>query len=69
MKKYSVNVLGKNGYSFAVETHGSETDESIVDFCLENDLFDNRDDAFQCVIEELDESEFEFFSDCCYEMS
>ena len=69
MKKvFSVNVLGRNGYSFAVKCDATSTDE-VVELALDNDLFDDPEDADCCVVEDITDSEYDQngLKDCTYE--
>ena len=58
MKKiFSINVCGKNGYSFAVECDCFYDEESVIDAALENGLFDEEIDADYAVAEDITEYE------------
>ena len=59
MKKiYSVNVPGHNGYSFAVKGEGLQEDE-VIDVALEQDLFEDEDDADYAIVEDITDSEYD----------
>ena len=71
MKKiFSINVSGKNGYSFAVECDCFYDEESVIDAALENGLFDKEEDADYAVAEDITEYEDDIkaFQNCTYEI-
>ena len=70
MKKvFSVNVLGRNGYSFAVKCDATSADE-VVELALDNDLFDDPEDSYYCFVEDITDSEYDLngLKDCTYEL-
>lgn len=66
---YTINVIGKNGYSFMI--HGYiKHEEDAIQQALDNDLFTDKLDAEQAVAEEAVESEVKHFSElgCIHEV-
>ena len=71
MKKiFSVNVLGRNGYSFAVKCDDSYDEESVIDLAYENELFNDGEDADYAVAEDITDSEYDLngLKDSTYEL-
>jgi hypothetical protein len=62
MKKYLVNVSGKNGYSFCVETSSEMAEDNIIGACLDNDLFSDSEDADYASVEPATEDDVLHFS-------
>ena len=66
---YSINVTGRNGYSFAVKCE--ETSESaVIDMALDAGLFEDDADADYAVAEDITDYPYdvEHFKDCTYEV-
>ena len=68
MKVYSVNVLGKHGYSFAVKCDCTE--DEVVNLALINGLFDDDEDAYCAIVEDITDSEYDLngLKDSTYEL-
>lgn len=66
---FSINVTGRNGYSFAVkcETNNGET---AIDMALDAGLFEDDADADYAVAENITNypDDVEHFKDCTYEI-
>ena len=60
---YTINVIGKNGYSFVV--HGYiKHEEDAIQQALDNDLFNDELDAEQAMAEEAVPTEVRHFEEC-----
>lgn len=60
---YTINVIGKHGYSFMI--HGYiKHEEDAIQQALDNDLFTDKLDAEQAIAEEAVESEVKHFGEC-----
>lgn len=64
-KFYLVNVPGKHGYSFMVNT-ALEDESDILEKCFEKDLFNDKEDATYASVSEADEYDQEFFEQFYY---
>ena len=64
-KFYLVNVPGKHGYSFMVNT-ALEDETDILEKCFEKDLFNDKEDATYASVSEADEHDQEFFKQFIY---
>ena len=72
MAYYKIDVMGKNGYSFMVETDEELCyDEDAIDLAVEHNLFQDSEDAIYAVVDDLvseqDIEDFKF-ADCCYKI-
>lgn len=71
-KKYLlVNVFGDNGYSFIVYgEYDSNHESEVIDACLENELFQNEEDANNCSVVDADDYDIRYFNsvNCVYEI-
>lgn len=72
MAYYKIDVMGKNGYSFMVETDEElRYDEDAIDLAVEHHLFQDSEDADYAVVDDLvTEREIELFksSGCCHKI-
>ena len=72
MAYYKIDVMGKNGYSFMVETDEElRYDEDAIDLAFEHHLFQDSEDADYAVVDDLvTEQEIEQFksSGCCHKI-
>lgn len=72
MAYYKIDVMGKNGYSFMVETDEElRYDEDAIDLAVEHHLFQDSEDADYAVVDDLvTEQEIEQFksSGCCHKI-
>lgn len=72
MAYYKIDVMGKNGYSFMVETDEElPYDEDAIDLAVEHNLFQDSEDADYAVVDDLvTEQEIEQFksSGCCHKI-
>ena len=72
MAYYKIDVMGKNGYSFMVETDEElRYDEDAIDLAVEHHLFQDSEDANYAVVDDLvTEREIEEFksSGCCHKI-
>jgi len=72
MAYYKIDVMGKNGYSFMVETDEElRYDEDAIDLAVEHHLFQDSEDADYAVVDDLVmEREIEEFksSGCCHKI-
>lgn len=72
MAYYKIDVMGKNGYSFMVETDEElRYDEDAIDLAVEHHLFQDSEDADYAEVDSLvTEQEIEIFksSGCCHEI-
>ena len=72
MAYYKIDVMGKNGYSFMVETDEElRYDEDAIDLAVEHHLFQDSEDADYAVVDDLvTEREIEEFksSGCCHQI-
>lgn len=72
MAYYKIDVMGKGGYSFMIETDEElRYDEDAIDLALEHHLFQDSEDADYAVVDDLvTEHEIELFksSGCCHEI-
>ena len=72
MAYYKIDVMGKNGYSFMVETDEElRYDEDAIDLAVEQHLFQDSEDADYAVVDDLvTEQEIEQFksSGCCHKI-
>lgn len=62
---YLVNVPGKYGYSFMVNT-ALEGESDILEKCSEKELFNDEDDVTYASVSEADEHDQEFFKEFIY---
>ena len=70
---FSVNVIGHNGYSFAVrykDYDGEISDSNVIDSAIESGFFEDDSDADICVVEEItnDEYTMKHFKDCTFDV-
>ena len=64
-----VNVFGDNGYSFIVcGNYDSFHEKEVIDACLENDLFQDEEDANYCSVVDADETDIHYFINCIYDI-
>ena len=72
MAYYKIDVMGKNGYSFMVETDEElRYDEDAIDLAVEHHLFQDSEDADYAVVDDLvTERDIEEFksSGCCHQI-
>lgn len=72
MAYYKIDVMGKNGYSFMVETDEElRYDEDAIDLALEHHLFQDSVDADYAVVDDLvTEHDVNHFksSGCCHKI-
>ena len=72
MAYYKIDVMGKNGYSFMVETDEElPYDEDAIDLAVEHNLFQDSEDADYAVVDDLvTERDIEEFksSGCCHKI-
>jgi hypothetical protein len=72
MAYYKIDVMGKNGYSFMVETDEElRYDEDAIDLAVEHHLFQDSEDADYAVVDDLvTERDIEKFksSGCCHKI-
>ena len=72
MAYYKIDVIGKNGYSFMVETDEElRYDEDAIDLAVEHHLFQDSEDADYAVVDDLvTERDIEEFksSGCCHKI-
>lgn len=72
MAYYKIDVMGKNGYSFMVETDEElRYDEDAIDLAVEHHLFQDSEDADYAVVDDLvTERDIEEFksSGCCHKI-
>lgn len=72
MAYYKIDVMGKNGYSFMVETDEElRYDEDAIDLAVEHHLFQDSEDADYAEVDSLvTEQEIEIFksSGCCHKI-
>lgn len=72
MAYYKIDVMGKNGYSFMVETDEElRYDEDAIDLAVEHNLFQDSEDADYAVVDDLvTERDIEEFksSGCCHKI-
>jgi len=60
MKKvFSINILGKHGYSFAVRCDTSYNEETVIELAAENHLFNDDEDADYAIAEDITESDYD----------
>ena len=61
MKKkiFSINVLGEDGYSFAVKCSKSFDENSVLNLALENGLFEDECDVHNAIVEDITDSEYD----------
>ena len=72
MAYYKIDVMGKNGYSFMVETDEElRYDEDAIDLALEHNLFQDSEDADYAEVDSLvtkhDVNHFKS-SGCCHKI-
>lgn len=69
---YTVNVHGKRGYSFMVESEDELFDEGdVIDACLDNGLFECDEDADCAFVDDLVSAyDIEHFkkNNCCHKI-
>ena len=63
IRNYTINVIGKNGYSFLVHGNIKHEDDAIQQ-ALDNGLFYDEEDAEQAVAEVADEDDIVHFEEC-----
>jgi len=71
MKKiFSINVPGRNGYTFAVKCDTSYNEDTVIELARESALFDSDEDADYATAEDITESDYdiEYLQDCTYEL-
>lgn len=72
MAYYKIDVMGKNGYSFMVETDEELCfDGDVIDLAVEHNLFQDSEDANYAVVDDwVSEQDIEHFksADCCYKI-
>ena len=72
MAYYKIDVMGKNGYSFMVETDEElRCGEDAIDLALEHNLFQDSEDADYAVVDDLvTEQDIEHFKStgCCHKI-
>ena len=72
MAYYKIDVMGKNGYSFMVETDEELCyDEDAIDLALEHNLFQDSEDADYAEVDSLvTEHDVNHFksSGCCHKI-
>ena len=72
MAYYKIDVMGKNGYSFMVETDEElRCGEDAIDLALEYNLFQDSEDADYAVVDDLvTEQDIEHFKStgCCHKI-
>ena len=72
MAYYKIDVLGKNGYSFMIETDEERPyNEGAIDLALEHNLFQDSEDADYAVVDDLvSERDIEHFKStgCCHKI-
>lgn len=72
MAHYKIDVMGKHGYSFMVETDEElPYDEDAIDLALEHNLFQDSEDADYAVVDDLvSERDIEHFKStgCCHKI-
>lgn len=68
MAYYKIDVMGKNGYSFMVETDEELCyNEDAIDLALEHNLFQDSEDADYAVVDDLvSERDIEHFKSTGY---
>lgn len=68
---YSVNVTGERGYSFAVKCEAVNLGDltEVLDIAIDNDLFQNPEDANYAIVEDITDSEYDIngLKDATYE--
>lgn len=72
MAYYKIDVMGKNGYSFMIETDEElRYDEDAIDLALEHHLFQESEDAdyaeVDSLVTEYDVNHFKS-SGCCHKI-
>lgn len=72
MAYYKIDVMGKNGYSFMVETDEElRYDENAIDLALEHNLFQDSEDADYAIVDDLvSERDIKHFTStgCCHKI-
>lgn len=64
-----INVFGNHGYSFMIYGEYSVNNKSeVIDACLKNDLFYDREDAEYCSVVEPTDYDIKYFSDIIHEI-
>lgn len=66
---FSINVTGRNGYSFAVKCE-TDDEDTAIDMALDAGLFEDDADAGYAVAEDITDYPYdvEHFKNCTYEV-